>query len=587
MKKSGRIFFLIYPPYFVTALISVLAFTLFTAQSATRFFLDISSLKLRETGAIVSNALVDHISEPLSPSKLQSYCEKLAAGSLLRITIITPDGLVIADTQAVSSNMDIHLDRQEVREAFATGKGSSIRQSASTGIHTTYEARVVTNSSGKPIALVRVAMPFSIIGERRSVLIYRVLFFGLGLAAVLSLVAYFLSRRITRPIMTIHGIASGYSHGSLEERIPETGPHEIASLAAVMNRMASELDSRIKTIDKQKKQADSILNGMSEAVAVISANLDIRIANPAFNRLFPHEEASGKTDLLSRTRSSEIADFMTMALRTNGPLETGITIYGETPRQLRLTSSPVAEGRAVLVINDLTHLNRLETVRRDFTTNVSHELRTPITAIRAALETIRDSFTDKPEKLKTFVEMALRGCDRLEAILSDLFYLARVEEEENTSMELSPVELDAVIATAVARVTEKNPALSQRIDIQGDKGLVLRGNFGLLEQGLFNLLDNACSYAPQGAITVRVQTQESWVELIVSDHGPGIPERDKDRIFERFYRVDKARSRESGGTGLGLAIVKHIAHAHHGFVSLETAEGKGSTFSIHLPRNHA
>lgn len=162
-----------------------------------------------------------------------------------------------------------------------------------------------------------------------------------------------------------------------------------------------------------------------------------------------------------------------------------------------------------------------------------------------------------------------------------------VEEEENTSMELSPVELDAVIATAVARVTEKNPALSQRIDIQGDKGLVLSGNFGLLEQGLFNLLDNACSYAPQGAITVRVQTQESWVELIVSDHGPGIPERDKDRIFERFYRVDKARSRESGGTGLGLAIVKHIAHAHHGFVSLETAEGKGSTFSIHLPRNHA
>lgn len=579
-----KLFLWIYPPYLVTVVLSAIAFTVFTAQSATDFFFDLSSLELRETAKLTANVLEPMLGSELAPETgedIRSWCDRLVRGTAMRLTVIEPDGRVIADTGSRPETMDIHLDREEVREAMERGAGSAVRKSVSTGIITTYEALALRGEDGQTVAILRTSMPFSIIGSRRGDLVLRILVFGLCLATAVSLIAVLLARRLSGPILRIHAGAQAFSAGRLDERIPEDGPLEVANLAAVMNRMATDLDGRIRTVREQKNQVEAILNGMSESVAVVDEELVILKSNPAFKRLFGDSEG---ISLLSLTRNTELCSFMDAAIRTDGPLETGITVYGERPRQLRLVSTPFENGKAVLVINDLTHLNRLETLRRDFTANVSHELKTPITAIKAALETLRDGDFSDPNESSRFLDMASRGTERLESIIEDLLSLARIEEEEKKGIEPKKVELDTVIASVLEEIAPRAAERGQRVERTGAEGLAVSGHAGLIRQALANLLDNALKYGgDKGAVTVSTSTDRGFAVLSVTDQGPGIPEKDRMRVFERFYRLDKARSRESGGTGLGLAIVKHIAQAHSGSVRLESVEGKGSTFSILLP----
>jgi two-component system, OmpR family, phosphate regulon sensor histidine kinase PhoR len=588
MKRRG-IFAWIYPPFIAAFIISAAAFTAFTAESATKFFSDLSSLELARTARLSMNALAPLLSSQAPDGRaVQAACDALASGSGLRLTVIAPDGYVIADTQAASEGMDIHLNREEIREALTSGSGSAVRKSATTGIATFYEAIVLKGAFGKPLAVVRASMPFSIIGSRRMRLLSSVLLFGFCLTLLASLIAYFVARRLASPIKRIHSGALAFSAGRLADRIPEEGPREAVELARVLNRMAADLDEKLNTIREQKDQAEAVLNGMSEAVAVVDAELRLVKSNPAFDRLFgkipPTDPAEAKPSLLSVTRNAELCDFMEAAAKAKGPLETNFGLYGDEPRQLRAVSSPLAEGSVVLVLNDLTRLSRLERVRRDFTANVSHELKTPITAIRAALETLSDEGLADPQANKKFLGMAIRGTDRLEAILGDLLSLARVEEEEKKGIELTRVELDRVVESALAGLRERAGAAGMRIETEGERALAVPGNEGLLVQALSNLIDNAIKYASSGGILkLKISSEGGKALISVADSGPGIPERDKPRLFERFYRVDKARSRDSGGTGLGLSIVKHIALAHSGSVRVESAEGSGSTFTILLP----
>jgi two-component system, OmpR family, phosphate regulon sensor histidine kinase PhoR len=585
MRRRG-IFAWIYPPYIAAFIVMAAAFAAFTAQSATSFFSGLSSLELAQTATLSLNALKP-LFQPASPDEkaIQGLCDALTAGTQLRLTVIAPDGRVIADTRADSQTMETHLTRQEIRQALATGSGSAVRRSATTGIITFYEALALRSTDGKVLSLVRTSMPFSLIGSRRSELVLAILAFGFCLALLASLIAYFVARRLAAPITRIHAGALAFAAGRLDSRIPEEGPREATELARVLNRMATDLSERIKTIKDQKDQAEAVLNGMSEAVAVVDPGQKLISTNPAFDALFGKAEAaSSRPTLLSITHNAELGDFMEAAAQAKGSLETGINLYGDKPRQLRAISSPLDNGRAVLVLNDLTRLTRLETVRRDFTANVSHELKTPITAIKAALETLSDEGFSDAEASKKFLSMALRGTERLQAILDDLLSLARVEEEEKKGIEKTRVEVDRVIDWARSALKDRAAAAGMRIEVDGEKGLAVPGNEGLLVQAISNFIDNAIKYAASGAL-VRVTSalEGPLVRLSVSDKGPGIPERDRPRLFERFYRVDKARSRDSGGTGLGLSIVKHIAIAHSGSVRVESAEGSGSTFTILVP----
>ncbi len=585
MRRS--LFFWIFPPYIITVVLTAFAFTAFAAQSATDFFYDLSSLKMRETTILAKNALGNTLAKALAQGPDGNYDElrkgayALTSGTDIRLTVIAPNGQVLVDTDASPDEMDLHLDREEVREALTTGNGSAMRRSVSTGVTTTYEAISLPTEDGA-FAIIRVATPFSLIDERKTALVIEVAFFGLCLSIIVSILALWLTRRLSAPILRIDAGARSFSAGHLDERIPEEGPYEVANLASVLNRMAVLLDERIKTVAEQNGRLTAVLNGMTEAVAVVDPRLAVLSSNPAFAALFPGK-ATG--DLLAMTRSTELCEFMESALKTEGPLETDITLYGERPRQLRIASAPIDGGKAVLVITDLTRLYRLETVRRDFTSNVSHELKTPITTVKAAIETLRESGCDDRASCARFLDIASRGAERLEAILSDLLSLARIEEEEGKKgIEKEDVRLDDVIAAAIAEVARRAVSLNFTFRREGENDIVIRANEGLIRQALVNLLDNARKYAAEGGIaTVRVSVESGLAVVSVIDRGQGIPERDRARIFERFYRIDKARSRDTGGTGLGLSIVKHIALAHGGSVKLESAEGTGSAFSLLLP----
>jgi two-component system phosphate regulon sensor histidine kinase PhoR len=581
MRRS--LFSWIYPPFLAFTVACVAAFTAFTMESATRFFFDLSSLELKQTSRLAANAIAGpKLAGPAADLEaLRARCAALAADSGLRLTVVAPDGRVLADTERAPESMENHLDRAEIKAALESGSGSAVRRSASTGIATFYEAVALRGPDGKIEATVRTSMPFGLILARRRSLALTVLGFGLCLAAAASLLAILLAKRLAAPILRIHSGALSFSSGKLDERVPEEGPREVANLAAMMNRMAGELDERMRTIRDQKNQAEAILNGMSEAVAVVDSSLSLVSSNPAFLRLFGGRPGES---LMAVTRNAELCDFMEAAVNARGPLEGGITVYGDATRQLRLTSSPIDGGRAVLVLNDLTRLNKLETIRKDFTANVSHELKTPLAAVKAALETLDSEGFSDPQLSRKFLDMAVRGTTRLEAILADLLSLARIEENERKGIDMRRVDLDALVDSCLADLSGRFARQGMEVLRQGERGLGVSGQEGLIRQALSNLLDNGIKYAASGGkLVVSTQAEGNFAVISVKDFGQGIPEKDRPRLFERFYRVDKARSRDSGGTGLGLAIVKHIAKAHSGSVRVESAEGSGSTFSFLIP----
>ena len=581
-----KLFFWIFLPYLASFLAAMTLFMALTANIASDFLSGIAQQQISETARIAANALEPLLSGAKEPADVQmetqALCDALVRGTTVRLTLIDPNGKVLADTQAQPDRMDIHLDRAEVRKALAGELGSDIRTSVSTGIPTAYEAVPVQGKNGAPVAIIRASVPFSEIKALQQSLSLNIALAGTSIALILSLIAFFLARRITRPLLRLHRAAESFSTGKLSDRIPEEGPRELANLARVMNGMAGELDRKLEELGDEKKRAEAILNGITEAIAVVDRKLAILTKNPAFDTLFGGHTSS--KNLIAATRNTELCTFADAAVNSAGPLETMISVYGETPRQLRLASARLGNGTAVLVINDLTRLNRLETVRRDFTTNVSHELKTPLTAIRGALETLQDVDDVDEASRKRFLEIAVKGTTRMEGILEDMLSLARVEEEKTRGLDTAAVALDSVIESVTERLKTRIEEGHIAFERSGESGITVNAHRGLLEQAVFNLMDNALKYGSDGRyLGVCTKTNADMAYISVTDHGRGIPERDKPRMFERFYRVDKARSRESGGTGLGLAIVKHIALAHAGSVSFSSTEGKGTIFTLTIP----
>ncbi len=577
---NRRLIHWIWPPCLITVFTALLAFTLFTAESATSYFYELSSFELSQTARIVANTLPHPIKDERDIATIRQRFSDMVRGTDIRLTLIDSHGLVLADTMADPEKMENHLMREEVQEALEYGKGSASRRSGTTDIETAYEAvRLDRDETERPL-IMRAALPSRIIAGRRAALISRLVLFALAALAFVAIAALLVARGIAAPIRRIHEGALAFSDGALDRVIREEGPLEVASLAQVLNRMASDLSSRMRSVDRQKDRVEAILNGMAEAVALVDRRLMVIKTNPAFRRLFA---SKGSGSLAAITRSSELCDFMETAIHTDGPLETSISLYEEKKRELHVSSSPLVDGNTVLVLNDLTRLRRLETIRRDFTSNVSHELRTPITAIKAAIESLASSADDQ-ESRATFIAMAQRNTERLEAIIDDLTSLARIEEDEDRGLVSSRVELGPLVERIVEELKNKADAHRVAVQITGETGLVIAAHEGLAGQALANLLDNAIKYGGDGgSIEIHCEKEARFARLSVKDRGPGIPEKDRERIFERFYRVDKARSRDSGGTGLGLSIVKHIALALQGSIELETRDGGGSSFILRIP----
>jgi len=410
----------------------------------------------------------------------------------------------------------------------------------------------------------------------------------LGLTA---LAGWWVAHRVQLGLDALRTGAERHGVGELGWRIPHQPIAALQEVAQAENALAERVDARLADAVRQLTEQEAVLSSMSEGVLAVDHGLRLLNLNPGAGRIFgvDPQEARGRT-LLEVSRNNELLHFTGAALSASAPTEGEIVIYDPDPRFLQAHGSVLRDGQgraigAVVVLNDVTALRRLETMRRDFVANVSHELKTPITSIKGFVETLLDGAMQDPQETERFLRIVQRQADRLHAIIEDLLNLSRIERDaEAGDIALESGAVKAVLAAALQSCETLAQAREIRLESECDPGLTAWINAALLEQALVNLIDNAVKYSPDGGrVRVEAAQHKGTIVIRVRDWGQGIEARHQPRLFERFYRVDKARSRKLGGTGLGLAIVKHIAQAHRGQVTVESAPGEGSTFSIQIP----
>jgi len=520
----------------------------------------------------------------------QRLAETIGSAVRARVTIIARDGRVIGDSEVGGpglAGMENHLDRPEVQEALRTGTGTSMRYSETLRMDMLYVA--MTYGNGQTDGFVRLAMPLSYIASARSAL-HGLLGWAMGLTVLAALLlSYILSNLTTRPLRDMAAAAAGIGRGEAHTRISVASRDEVGELAGVLNDMAERIDEQLQRIVAEKQQLDTILRSMGEGVMVTAPDGAITLVNPAFRRLFSITgEVEGKNLIEISRHPDLLAAFNDLKTSQSEKLVQEITIQ---PGDVTLHThwAPLSlNGRqgVVAVFHDISGMKKAENMRRDFVANVSHELRTPVSVIKGYAETLLDgTMAADPERAVRFVEIILSHSERLSSLINDILTLSKLESK-NAVLDLNSLDAAGTMAKTCMLLEEN--AHKKQISLVCDipPGLPrIMADQGRLEQVLINLLDNAIKYtSEQGTVTLSAQWDEAsgMVRIDVADTGIGIPFKDIPRIFERFYRVDEARSREQGGTGLGLAIVKHIVQLHGGDISVTSEQGKGSVFSFTL-----
>ncbi|MBI3357285.1 MAG: extracellular solute-binding protein, partial [Nitrospirae bacterium] len=491
-----------------------------------------------------------------------------------------------------------HRSRPEIQQALAMGHGQDIRASHTTGERTMYRAMVMTQPRDAQPIVVRVGLPMILLDREISQL-QQNLILALGIAFLVALsLNIWLANSITKPLSDITLAAQQLTSGHQTTPIKTTARDEVGLLASALNHMANQLRAKIDELSEDRAQLLAVLTSMVEGVMVLDYRGRILQINPALERMFgvSRAEARGRpcAELFRHQRLNDLVNAI-LRLRANHEDEIVLPLTG---RCLQIEASATGgelenEACVVLVFHDITGLRRLEKIRKDFVANVSHELRTPLTSIKGYVEALLDGAKDDPAASAKFLDIILKQSDRLNLILEDLLELSKIESGR-VSFKEEPLDIRSVIERTLSMIKPLADKKGHRlVSLVDDQLPPVAGDEDRLVQVLTNLLDNAVKYTPeQGTITVaahlipkQVQTGPTGhvVELTVTDSGIGIPEQDLPRVFERFYRVDKARSREMGGTGLGLSIVKHAIELMGGTVSVESRLGEGSRFVLWIP----
>lgn len=516
------------------------------------------------------------------------WADRVGAALEVRVTLIGLDGTVIGDSFVDAGKLPFlpnHRSRPEIQAALAGGYGESIRFSDTASEEMLYVA--VPVGTPQRWGVLRIAKPLDdirMLEERvRSGVeggLFWALLLGLG-AGVLS--ALFLSR----PLERIADTADRFLHGETGVRVPARRRDEIGRLSLAFNYMADE----IVRMSRQEEWLREVLSSIREAIIVTNAEGQIVLVNPSASRLFPIEGAMNRAMPVKQVADRGVRELLEKA-RGDGTRSfreelTVMTSKGE--RVLKVSAVPVMhDGRSegmVFVINDITRLRNLERMRRDFVSSVSHELRTPLASIRGYAETLLEGAKDDPANAEAFLRIILQESEQLTALVNDVLDLSRIESGRIVYA-FGPVDLRKHIDATVALFEPAARKKGARIEVSAPEGLPpVRADGGYLDIVLRNLVDNALKYVDEGRGLVRIRAfrGSDGVCVEVEDNGIGIPQTDLDRIFERFYRVDKARSRQLGGTGLGLSIVKHIVLGHKGDVQVRSRVNLGSIFTVTLP----
>jgi two-component system phosphate regulon sensor histidine kinase PhoR len=525
-------------------------------------------------------------SNPEEIADLQKWTAEMAASGA-RITVITQTGLVLADSQSDPRTMENHAERPEIRDALATGQGQSTRHSVTMSRDLLYYAVKQNVGADSPVVL-RFAIPLATIQEllgsfRRSLWLATFIILLLGGAAAL-LISRGLSRRIERLTHFSRRVADG----DFRPLSADASGDALDKLGASLNQTAARLDQTIRTLTEERNLSSAILGSMVEGVAVVNAAERLVFANQSFAEILElHALPKSGSALVEVVRQTEMIEAVRKVLAGEPRVESEIATGTLRQHFFAATVAAVRAGEtsgAVVVLHDITELRKLERVRRDFVANVSHEFRTPLTAIQGFAETLLAGAMNDAEHRGRFLEIIVEHSRRLARLTEDLLMLSKMDADR-LELEVRRVNVaqlvESCMETSRHRAIEKEIAISVEPfngvpDVAGDRRR--------LAEVLQNLLDNATQYTlARGQIKVSAAARDGEVVFTVADTGIGIPTADQPRIFERFYRVDAARSREAGGTGLGLSIAKHIVEVHGGRIWVESAVGRGSQFHFSVP----
>ncbi|MDH8677237.1 ATP-binding protein [Fusibacter bizertensis] len=573
--------------YFVIILVLTTTFALIMMNSTnTMMTLQLEDRFINECELVKKLFIKEYKLQNTMDFNYMSFVNEIHKDIDTRITLIAEDGTVKADTHEDPVNMNNHLNRKEVIDAIRTDKvGTSVRYSNTVKADFLYVA-IPVHIDGE-MWIVRVSKQLVEIKELNQHILNVAVLSIISAAIFAMLMSIFVSKRITRPIDALTEIANEIADGDFGRKIYISANDQIGELAQSFNKMSHTLNLSMNELKQRNSELEAILNSMINGIIAVDQNKNIILINKfCFEILdLPQNYVVENESMYKIIRNEEIAQMVEISMNEGVPQMKELR-YVHSEKTLRIFVNPIFTITreiigSIVVIQDVTQIRKLEQMRSDFVSNVSHELKTPLTSIRGFVDTLKNGAVHQPDTAMRFLDIIDIESDRLYRLINDILLLSEIEtmdrEPEQTQVELTSV-TEEVIDFLELKAHEKGLKLSAIYKEE----LFIKANRDRIKQMLINLIDNGIKYTEKGEVKVDIHTQGSWVVIRVTDTGIGFSEDHKERLFERFYRVDKGRSRNQGGTGLGLSIVKHIVLLYKGKIAVESTPGKGTTFEILL-----
>jgi len=589
LAAKKKLIWQLYPSFLLITLISVVVVIWFASSALKDFYLEQTAKDLTSKTYLIENQVLQILLKKDLKS-VDEFCKQAGLSSRIRITVILPSGKVAGDSDTDPTVMENHAGRPEFIEGLKGNSIISIRYSHTLKKKLMY-AGIPIEANGNIIAVARTSISISSIDSELKEIQIKIVFGGMIIALFSAILCLIISKKISAPIASLKKIAEKMARGDFDFPFPISSTEEISGLSQTMKKMATDLSKRINTIVEQRNEIEAILGSMSEGLIAVDTEERILRMNSSAGRMIGNSPSQVQgIPIQEAVRNSQLQKFISEILAEKKHGQKEMELLSDSPVSIIITGELLEDAQekqigALFVLNNITTIRRLENIRQDFVANVSHELRTPITAIKGFVETIQAGKFENLDETGRFLDIIQKHTNRLEAIIEDLLNLSRLEKDSESSD--SDMLMCGVIEILNRSIQACQPyASSRNIRIELDCNDSLEGYLdpSLMEHAVVNLINNAVKYSNEkSVIQVRASKTGKEIQISIEDHGCGIEKEHLPRLFERFYRVDKARSRQLGGTGLGLAIVKHIAQNHKGRVSVESTPGKGSIFSIYLP----
>ena len=524
-----------------------------------------------------------------SERDLQDQIEAVSDYFQERISLMDADGQVLFDTEVDENQAENHANREEFMEAVQSGQiETASRQSMSTDQSMYYAAQAITNQEGNLLGVVRIS---NTVDNLNQVVVFLSSLLAISLLILILItifMTYYWTNKIGKPIDEIKSVTHELANKNYEARYTLSSYSDINELGDSINDLAENLKAQFNAIKHNDQQLTKLLENLVVGVILINEDREITVCNPMANEILGVNIYGNIGRVYSDIiHSSDIIQLVEKAIRKNKAQNKEIILYLQNEKTLDVNVVPIREEEEkndyVLLFYDITEIKRLEQVRTDFVANASHELRTPITALKGFSETLLDGAMEDKDLLVEFLEIMLKESTRLDSMVQDILQLSRLEQRPS-QQGVSPVEIDQVIADVMQVLQQKAESKQISLDLHTKDKLQVLVNQDELKQVAMNLIGNAITYTPeQGHVETEIYQENNEAVIKIADDGIGIPEKDQARIFERFYRVDKARSRNAGGTGLGLSIVKWLVEGMEGRIQVESQLGQGSAFYLYLP----